>query len=96
MTTIDPATGIKSPETEPLRTLKTYVFADFLQNFFITTFLDFVFHPNHQLVLFSRYRQATDPVLRSAIGESPQLGIDLSLDHPGRIRVGDVVYAGVL
>ncbi len=43
-----------------------------------------------------RYRLAEDPVLRKAIGESPLMGINLSLDQPGKIRVGDVVYAGQL
>ena len=35
-------------------------------------------------------------MLRKAIGESPLMGINLSLDQPGSIRVGDVVYAGQL
>ncbi|KAI9561759.1 hypothetical protein GHT06_012720 [Daphnia sinensis] len=65
LTTIDPATGIKDAEQEPLRTLR-------------------------------KYRLAEDPELRRAIGEAPLLGINLSLDQPGRIRVSDVVYVGQL
>ncbi|XP_046441184.1 mitochondrial amidoxime-reducing component 1-like isoform X1 [Daphnia pulex] len=65
LTTIDPATGIKDPDLEPLRTLR-------------------------------KYRLAEDPVLRRAIGESPLLGINLSLEQSGRIRKGDVVYVGQL
>ncbi|XP_057376493.1 mitochondrial amidoxime-reducing component 1-like [Daphnia carinata] len=65
LTTIDPATGIKDPEQEPLRTLR-------------------------------KYRLAEDPELRRGIGEAPLLGINLSLDQPGRIRVSDVVYVGQL
>jgi len=43
-----------------------------------------------------RYRLAEDPVLRRAIGESPLMGINLTLEQSGRIRIGDVVYVGQL
>lgn len=48
------------------------------------------------LPLSTRYRQTEDRQLRSKIGESPLLGINLALDKPGHIRVGDVVYVGQL
>jgi hypothetical protein len=110
LTTIDPATGIKDPDLEPLRTLRKYVLTTltFVPRrcvlFVCTTILSFVlFSPLVvSLSCFSfcafeyRYRLAEDPVLRRAIGESPLLGINLSLEQSGRIRIGDVVYVGQL
>lgn len=103
LTTIDPETAVKDPEQEPLRTLRKYVLTLFLVSFrclFVSPILSFSsFFPIVSPSLFSpqcRYRLAEDPVLRKAIGESPLMGINLSLDQPGKIRVGDVVYAGQL
>lgn len=42
----------------------------------------------------NRYRQTNDPELRKVVGSSPMMGITLSLDKPGKIRIGDTVYAG--
>ncbi|KAL6265576.1 hypothetical protein P5V15_002372 [Pogonomyrmex californicus] len=64
-TTINPETGTKHPNTEPLKTLKTY-------------------------------RGITDPAIRSAIGDSPMMGIHLGLRGPnGMIRLGDPIYVGI-
>lgn len=42
------------------------------------------------------YRQITDPQLRSAVGDSPVMGIHLGLrSSNGRVRLGDPVYVGI-
>jgi len=65
LTTINPKTGIKHPDMEPLRTLRTY-------------------------------RLAEDPAVRKVVGQSPFLGTVIAVEKLGKIRTGDIIYAGRL
>jgi len=63
LTTIDPETGVRSTNNEPINTLK-------------------------------KYRKLKDPAHIQLEGDSPVLGINMGLEYPGEISVGDTVYIG--
>lgn len=90
LTTIDPDTGVMNKRRDPLDTLKTYVH-NFLLNSIIVKIFDNIIQPN-----FS-YRQLSDPKIRSAIGESPAMGLHLGFrgKEGELVKVGDPVYVGL-
>ena len=62
-TTVDPETGEKDRDGEPLKTLRTF-------------------------------RSVLDPEELKVVGSAPCFGVNLAMQNPGRVRVGDKMYVG--